>query len=153
MLNYYAIIKDSSPYFFYNSDDSILFQVNRKYVFPKYLFTLKEAHEDLFIFEIKSILFKQISIIYQNFKDKITLIKNNKLIVKDKIISIVNHSKVFSRYKALIIVDNQTIGEISEEEGYFPYRKYRIIFNHDNDMTYYCLILFAIISVHFADGI
>lgn len=152
MLQYYTIVKGSLPYYFYNSDDTALFEINRKYKFPKYLFTIKNS-QDLFIFEIKNILFKQTNIIYQNFKQEITLIKNNKLIVKDKIISIVDDSKVFGKYRALIIVDKQTIGEINEEEGYFPYKKYRINFNYDNDMNYYCVILFAIISVHFADGI
>ena len=153
MVQYHIIVKGSLPYYFYNSDDTILFEINRKYKFPKYLLTIKNSQEDLFIFEIKNILFKQISIIYQNFKEKITLKNNNKLIVKEKIISITNHSKVFGKYKALIILDNQAIGEINEEKGHFPYRRYRVSFNYDSDMNYYCLILFAVTSVYFADSI
>ncbi|GEM_PF-4908503 len=151
MVQYYTIVKESRSYYFYNSDDTILFEIDRKYKFPKYIFTIKNSH-DLFIFEVKNMLFKHTNIIYQNFKEKVTLIKNSKLIVKDKIISIVDDCKVFGKYKALILVDHQKVGEINQEKGYFPCKKYIISFD-DDDMNYYCVVLFTIISGHFADGI
>ncbi|WES97375.1 hypothetical protein P2W68_21500 [Chryseobacterium arthrosphaerae] len=153
MINCYTIIKDSSLYYFFNDDGSVLFKVNREFKFPKYLFTIKDNEDrDILIFEVRNILFSKTKIIYQNFEKRVVFKEKNKLFLKDTVISIIDNSKILGKYKSIITVNNQIIGEIKEEH-IFPYKKYFIKFNMDNNVNYYCIILFAMISIHFADGI
>lgn len=156
MLNYYSIIKDSPTYYFYSDDNSnsILFQIERKYKMGKYLFTIKDSQkEDILIFEVRNKLFSdKVSILFQNLKDVITLEGNDKLMVEEKIISIVQNNKAFEKYKSSIVVNEQIAGEINEEH-IFPYKKYLIKFYKNESINYYGTILFAITSIHFADGV
>lgn len=156
MINYSAIIKDSSPYFFYRSDGSILFEVNRKYSFPGYLFTIKMPQKsDVLKFEIRKLLATRIKILHQNFEKLISLERDKKrykLSVDNDIAYINEKFKILGKYEASIVVNEKEIGFI-KEENIFPYKKYIITFNTDDDINFYTIVLFAIISTHFADGI
>ncbi len=152
MFNYYTIIKESSPFYLYNEDDSILFQIEREYKYPRYTFTIKNAQQkDILIFEVGNIFSTKTTILLQNLNEEIILEKK-KLIVGGEIISIIEDFKIFGKYKSSILVNNQKVGVI-KEQPIFPYKKYLISFNEKENINYYCIILFLITSVHFADGI
>ncbi|MCP1299798.1 hypothetical protein NK356_11525 [Chryseobacterium sp. S0630] len=156
MINYSAIIKDSSPYFFYRIDGSVLFEVNRKYSFPGYIFTIKTPQRsDLFRFEIRRILSTKIKILWQDFEKTVSLEKEKnkyKLLVDGNVIYLNEKFKILGKYEASIIVNEKEIGFI-REDNIFPYKKYIITFNIEDNINFYCLILFTIISTHFADGV
>lgn len=156
MINYSAFIKDSSPYFFYKSDGSVLFEVNRKYSFPGYLFTIRTPQKsDVLKFEIIKLLATRIKILHHDFEKFISLERDKKrykLSVEDDIVYINEKFKILGKYEASIVVNEKEIGLIKEEK-IFPYRKYIITFNTDDEINFYALVLFAIISTYFADGI
>ena len=131
---------------------SILFQIEREYKYPRYVFTIKNAQQkNILIFEVRNIFSTKTTILLQNLNEEIILEKK-KLIVGGEIISIVENFKIFGKYKSSILVNNQKVGEI-KEQPIFPHKKYLISFNKKDNINFYCIILFLIISVHFADGI
>lgn len=156
MIKYIAIIKDNSPYFFYKNNGDILFEVNKKYSFPQYRCKVKNSQgDDLFQFEVVKILTTKIKIVYQDL-DKIISLKKEKHKYKLKVdkntIYLNEKPKVFGNYEASIVVNEKVIGVIKESNKY-PYKKYFITFDTEDDINFYCLILFTIISVHFAVGV
>ncbi|KPE48966.1 hypothetical protein [Chryseobacterium indologenes] len=118
------------------------------------MLTIKDSQgKKILALEIRNKLFSnKVNIVFQNLKEIINLKENDKLVVGEKKISIVKNSKIFCKYKSSILVDNQKIGEINEEQ-IFPYKKYFITFIKNESINYYSIILFAITSVYFADGI
>lgn len=156
MISYSAIIKDSSPYFFYRSDGSVLFEVNRRYSFPGYLFTIKIPHKLIVLkCEIRKLFATRIKILHHDFDKLVSLERDKKrykLSVEDDIVCINEKFKILGKYEASIVVNEKEIGFIKEEK-IFPYKKYIITFNTDDDINFYAIVLFAIISAYFADGI
>ncbi len=132
---------------------SILLQIEREYKFPKYVFTIKNAQQkNILVFEVRNIFTMKTNILLQNLNEEIIFKDKKNLIVKGVVISIIENFRIFGKYKSSILINNQKVGEIIEQPV-FPYKKYLISFNKDDDINYYGIILFIIISVHYADGI
>ena len=94
-------------------------------------------------------------ILSQNLKDKIHFKIDDGIFcleVKKQNISITKKNKIIGFYEGKFISNQIDIGNIKQTGKIIGPSTYNFEFISENEINYYCLILFAIYSIDFYDG-
>ncbi|MDC8102986.1 hypothetical protein ACNFU2_20585 [Chryseobacterium sp. PTM-20240506] len=147
-MNYYVNI---------HSDTSEFFEGNKlilKVIFGRFYLNKNKIlgvdNKELLVFKTFNFFFKKnIKILDQNL-DKTLSVKRNSLVINNNILSIKEKFNILGKYEAICLLNNKKIGSIKDESTFFM-NKYVLVFDREDEYNYYFLLLFAMLSVGFAD--
>lgn len=156
-MKFSAIITNPSPSIFYR-DNEVLFYVYRKDIFLGNKCKILDSEKnEILSFKIKNKLFSSLGSIdlqNQQLPDMISLERSKHgytLKTGNAVINIIRKNKIFGKYEGEFLINGQRAGSISEEY-LIPNSRYVFNFEKEAEFNFYCLILFSIISLGYADA-
>lgn len=160
-MKFHAIINNPKTKFF-DSNNNVILEIKR---IKKYfnLLGVKTAaildynQNKIVEFQYEYSFFRKpkFEIVSQNLKDKIHFKIDNGLFclkVNNQNISITKKNKIIGFYEGKFISNQIDIGNITQTGKIIGPSTYNFEFISENEINYYCLILFAIYSIDFYAG-